>query len=35
MNMTIKKENGIVFTPEWVADFMIEEVFNSAEMKEY
>jgi len=29
MNMTIKKENGIVFTPEWVADFMIEEVFSN------
>ena len=29
MNATIKKENGVVFTPEWVADFMIEEVLNS------
>ena len=29
MNTTIKKENGVVFTPEWVADFMIEEVLNS------
>ena len=27
MNAIIKKENGIVFTPEWVADFMIEEIF--------
>ena len=29
MNTIIKKENGVVFTPEWVADFMVEEVFNS------
>ncbi|MBF8280463.1 MAG: N6 Mtase protein [Candidatus Magasanikbacteria bacterium] len=28
MNAQIKKENGIVFTPDWVADFMVEEVFN-------
>lgn len=29
MNTVSKKENGVVFTPEWVADFMIKEVFNS------
>lgn len=29
MNIISKKENGVVFTPEWVADFMIKEVFNS------
>lgn len=29
MNAITKKENGIVFTPEWVADFMIKEVFNN------
>lgn len=29
MNAEIKKQNGIVFTPEWVANFMIEEIFNS------
>lgn len=28
MNAIIKKENGVVFTPEWVANFMIEKVFN-------
>lgn len=28
MNNAIKKENGVVFTPEWVADFMVEEVFS-------
>ncbi|KKQ67763.1 MAG: hypothetical protein A2626_01975 [Candidatus Nealsonbacteria bacterium RIFCSPHIGHO2_01_FULL_38_55] len=28
MNVEIKKHNGIVFTPEWVADFMIDEVLN-------
>jgi len=28
MNAITKKENGIVFTPEWVADFMVKEVFN-------
>src|SRR3989338_7626918 len=29
MNAIIKKENGVVFTPEWAADFMIEEMLNS------
>lgn len=29
MNAIIKKENGIVFTPKWVAGFMIDEVLNS------
>ncbi len=29
MNTIIKKENGVVFTPEWVADFMIEEILSS------
>lgn len=29
MNAKIKKENGVVFTPEWVADFMVSEVLNS------
>lgn len=29
MNTVIKKENGVVFTPEWVVDFMIEEVFKN------
>jgi len=29
MNSVIKKQNGIVFTPEWVADFMIDEAFKN------
>src|SRR3990167_2516931 len=29
MNALIKKENGVVFTPEWVVDFMVEKIFNS------
>lgn len=29
MNKAIKKQNGVVFTPEWVADFMIDEILNS------
>ncbi len=29
MDTTIKKQNGVVFTPEWVADFMIDEILNS------
>lgn len=29
MDTIIKKENGVVFTPEWVADFMVEEILNS------
>lgn len=29
MNAIVKKQNGIVFTPDWVADFMVEEVLNS------
>src|SRR3989344_4828597 len=28
MSAEIKKHNGIVFTPEWVADFMISEALN-------
>lgn len=27
MNAIIKKQNGIVFTPDWVADFMVDEIF--------
>ncbi|PIP28572.1 MAG: hypothetical protein COX29_00480 [Candidatus Moranbacteria bacterium CG23_combo_of_CG06-09_8_20_14_all_35_22] len=27
MNAIIKKQNGVVFTPEWVADFMVNEIF--------
>lgn len=33
MDATIKKENGIVFTPEWVVDFMIDEVLNSQKIR--
>ncbi len=29
MNAVTKKQNGIVFTPEWVADFMVGEILNS------
>ncbi|MDP2820917.1 MAG: class I SAM-dependent methyltransferase [bacterium] len=29
MNAIIKKLNGVVFTPEWVVDFMIDEVFKN------
>jgi tRNA/tmRNA/rRNA uracil-C5-methylase (TrmA/RlmC/RlmD family) len=29
MNAIIKKRNGVVFTPEWVADFMIDEILDS------
>ena len=29
MNTIIKKENGVVFTPEWVVNFMVEKIFNS------
>jgi len=28
MNEAVKKENGVVFTPEWVVDFMVEEVLS-------
>jgi adenine-specific DNA-methyltransferase len=28
MNAETKKQNGVVFTPEWVVDFMIDEVLN-------
>lgn len=27
MSTDLKKENGVVFTPEWIADFMIDETF--------
>lgn len=29
MNVKMKKQNGVVFTPEWVADFMVDEILNS------
>ena len=29
MNAEIKKQNGVVFTPEWVANFMVDEILNS------
>ena len=29
MDTVIKKQNGVVFTPEWVASFMIDEVFKN------
>lgn len=28
MNAVVKKENGVVFTPEWVVDFMVNEIFD-------
>ncbi|MCX6785778.1 MAG: Eco57I restriction-modification methylase domain-containing protein [Candidatus Komeilibacteria bacterium] len=33
MNAIIKKENGIVFTPEWVVNFMVDELLNNQEIK--
>ena len=32
MSITSKKENGVVFTPEWVADFMVGEILNSKKL---
>lgn len=32
MNQKIKKENGVVFTPEWVVDFMVGEVLNNKKL---
>ena len=32
MNAEIKKQNGIVFTPEWVAGFMIDEILNNQKL---
>lgn len=29
MNVETKKQNGVVFTPEWVADFMTDETLNT------
>jgi len=29
MDIKIKKENGVVFTPKWVVDFMVDEILNS------
>lgn len=29
MNAIIKKQNGVVFTPEWVANFIVDETLNS------
>lgn len=32
MNAITKKENGVVFTPEWVVDFMVDEALKSREI---
>ncbi len=32
MNAIAKKENGVVFTPEWVVDFMVGEVFDGCKI---
>lgn len=29
----VKKQNGVVFTPSWVADFMVDEVLKGSEIK--
>ncbi len=29
MNAIIKKQNGVVFTPEWVVNFMLDEILSS------
>ena len=29
MNAITKKQNGVVFTPDWVVDFMVEEALNN------
>ena len=29
MNLVAKKQNGVVFTPEWVVDFMVDEVLSN------
>ncbi len=33
MDAVIKKENGVVFTPKWVADFIVDEILNSQKLK--
>jgi adenine-specific DNA-methyltransferase len=33
MNAKIKKENGVIFTPEWVVDFMVSEVLSGQKIK--
>ena len=32
MNQVIKKENGVIFTPEWVVDFMVGETLSSQKL---
>ena len=32
MNIKTKKENGVIFTPTWVADFMVEEVLSGQKL---
>lgn len=29
MNQKTKKQNGVVFTPKWIADFMVKEILSS------
>lgn len=33
MNAIIKKQNGVVFTPEWVVDFIVNETLSSQKIK--
>lgn len=32
MNQVIKKENGVIFTPEWVVSFMVDEVLSNQKL---
>jgi adenine-specific DNA-methyltransferase len=32
MNMSDKKQNGVVFTPDWVAEFMVDEIFKRVKL---
>ncbi|MFZ1020091.1 MAG: Eco57I restriction-modification methylase domain-containing protein [Minisyncoccia bacterium] len=32
MNLVTKKQNGVIFTPEWVADFMVDEILASKKL---
>jgi len=29
MDISVQKQNGVVFTPQWVADFMVSEILKN------
>ncbi len=35
MDISVQKQNGVVFTPQWVADFMVSEILKNQKIQRY